>query len=409
MKKILSLLPLLAFLLVVSCSKEDDSPVKYSVVTSLVLPSEVASSDIENMSITALNTATGQEEVASLGADGKVTFSLTQGVYNFTASGSTAKYHLNGVASNIEVYSSKEVSINILAGVGSTLILKEVYFSGVPDFYFLDAFYEIYNNSDEVQYLDGVILGVVDPGYAVGTSNAQPSQWMNEDGTLKYGGYPMTSHVQYFPGNGKDYPVQPHTSVLVASNPIDHSSRVLSTGDEVSPVNLTNADWQLYTANTFPADTKIEGVPCMEFAWKTWGREMMPATDGQAIILARLANNENVADFVANAANIVKHPSASSTHLMIPENAVIDAVDIVPFISSDRYRTIAVKDDAGMAWFSGKDGNSNGAYSGKSLRRKVAAIAADGKPIYKDTNNSSNDFILGGSVPTPKVYSTVVE
>lgn len=60
---------------------------------------------------------------------------------------------------------------------------------------------------------------------------------------------------------------------------------------------------------------------------------------------------------------------------MIPREYVIDGIDIVPAIESDRYKHLKSTEDVGMAWV---DGSSNGslassAYSGKSLRRKVIA------------------------------------
>lgn len=409
MKKLIFLLPLLTLLFAVSCSDDNDKGTKKHVVTvTAVLPSDVVGSEITNLSVTVTNKTTSQEVVASIGKDNKATIEVIPGIYSFVVSGSTADLHLNGTASDVEVYANKDVSVNLIAGVASTLILKEVYFTGVKDWYFIDSFYEIYNNTDEVQYLDGVILGVVDQGFAVGTYLPQPSQWM-PDGKLIDGRYPMTSYVQYFPGTGKDYPIQPRTSIIVAANPIDHSSRALADGDEKSPVNLTGAQWQLYT-NISSTDTKIEGIPCMEHGWKVegFGREMMPSTDGQAIIIARLKSGK-VSDYISDPGSIRKHPSASPTHLMIPGDCILDAIDIVPFIAGERYKHIEAKDDAGMAWVSGKDGSSNAAYSGKSLRRKIVAFTADQKPIYKDTNNSSNDFVLGGGAPTPGVHPAAID
>ncbi|HMT67602.1 MAG TPA: DUF4876 domain-containing protein, partial [Bacteroidales bacterium] len=46
-------------------------------------------------------------------------------------------------------------------------------------------------------------------------------------------------------------------------------------------------------------------------------------------------------------------------------------------------------------------------YNSKSVRRKVEKIL-DGKVIYKDTNNSYNDFI-NDQVPTPFVHPTTVD
>lgn len=409
MKKLIFLLPLLTLLFAVSCSKDDDGPKKHKVVVTTVLPEEVKWDDITSLTVTATNKATAQQSVVSVTKSGVAEFNLIPGIYDFVANGSTEKFHINGLVGGVEVYAEKEVEIKLIAGVSSTLVLKEVYFSGVPSSYFVDAFYEIYNNTDEVQYLDGVILATIERGWAINTFNPQPSQWM-ENGLYKGKRYPLTSHVQCFPGTGKDYPIQPRTSVVVAANPIDHSSRELTAEDEKSPVNLTGAQWQLYTDNAFPADSKIAGVASMTFGWKTWGREMMPAIDGQAIILARMSASEtDFLNYVAEPGSMEKHPSTSSTFLMIPVSSIIDAIDIVPFTASERFKIIEAKDDAGMAWVSGKDGNSNCAYSGKSLRRKVVGFTADQKPIYKDTNNSTNDFVLGGGVPTPGVNPTTID
>ena len=409
MKKLFFLLPLLTLLFAVSCSKDDDGSKKHQVVVATVLPDEVKWDDVTSLSVTATSKATSEQSVVTVDKNGEAVFNLTPGIYDFVANGSTEKYHINGLLNGVEVYAAKELEIKLIAGVSSTLVLKEVYFSGVLSSYFIDAFYEIYNNTDEVQYLDGVILATIERGWAVNTSNPQPSMWM-ENGEYKGKRYPLTSHVQCFPGTGKSYPIEPRTSVIVAANPIDHTARDLKGDDEKSPVNLTNAQWQLYTDNTFPVDSKVAGVPSMVFGWKTWGREMMPATDGQAIILARISPSDaDFLNYVADPENIEKHPSTSSTFLMIPTSSIIDAIDIVPFTASERFKIIEAKDDAGMAWVSGKDGNSNCAYSGKSLRRKVVGFTADQKPIYKDTNNSTNDFILGGGAPTPGVHPTTID
>lgn len=360
------------------------------------------------MAVTVFNTVTSQESVAQV-VDGTATVTLTPGTYNFTVSGETADFNLNGVQTGVDVFADKTVEIDLIATVGSTLVFKEVYFSGVPDFYFQDAFYEIYNNTDEVQYLDGIIMGVVDYGMAVGTWNKdQASVWMT-NGKYTNGKYPLTSHVQCFPGDGTQFPIQPRTSIVVASNPINHSARELSEGDVQSPVNLENADWQLYADNAFPADTRIEGIPNMTLLWKNFGREMMPATEGQAIVIARLKDGQSPVDYAADPTSVVPLPGGTTNCFVIPADCILDAIDIVPADAACHYKHIEAKDDAGMVWYTGADGVSNGDYSGKSLRRKVAGFTAAGKAILKDTNNSSNDFIVGGSTPTPGVIPSVAD
>lgn len=410
MKKICYLLPLLAmFIGFASCDNNDGPSAKHTVTVNVKLPSEVSYfSDVTSMAVTVFNTVTSQESVAQV-VDGTATVTLTPGTYNFTVSGETADFNLNGVQTGVDVFADKTVEIDLIATVGSTLVFKEVYFSGVPDFYFQDAFYEIYNNTDEVQYLDGIIMGVVDYGMAVGTWNKdQASVWMT-NGKYTNGKYPLTSHVQCFPGDGTQFPIQPRTSIVVASNPINHSARELSEGDVQSPVNLENADWQLYADNAFPADTRIEGIPNMTLLWKNFGREMMPATEGQAIVIARLKDGQSPVDYAADPTSVVPLPGGTTNCFVIPADCILDAIDIVPADAACHYKHIEAKDDAGMVWYTGADGVSNGDYSGKSLRRKVAGFTAAGKAILKDTNNSSNDFIVGGSTPTPGVISSVAD
>lgn len=392
----------------VSCDNDDDDVVRHSLTVNVNLPEEVSNlSDVNNLAVTVTNRSTSEQSVAQL-ENGSVVLQVVPGTYDLTVSGESSDYSLNGVAGNIDVFADKAVTVDLIASVGSSLIFKEVYFAGVPDFYFQDAFYEIYNNTDAVQYLDGIIMGVVDLGMAPGTWNKdQESVWMT-NGTYTEGKYPLTSHVQCFPGNGTDYPIQPRTSVIIASNPIDHSARTLGETDEQSPVNLSSADWQLYDDNSIPADTKIDGIPNMTLLWKNWGREMMPATEGQPIILARLKNVKPV-DYAAQEDAVAAIPGGTTNAFMIPADCILDAIDIVPADPTCHFKRIEAKDDAGMTWITAADGVSNGNYAGKSLRRKVAGFTADGKAILKDTNNSANDFVTGGATPTPGVMPTAVD
>ena len=400
-----------------SCSSDDDEVVRHDVTVTVTLPEEVTKAQALDgaISVTATNTTTNQESVAQV-VNNEATFSLVQGTYNFTVSGEMDGFHLNGVQTGVDVFKAKSINISLIASVGSSLVFKEVYFCGVPDWYFGDAFYEIYNNSDEVQYLDGIILGVVDWGLPPSVwSKENPSVWM-VDGKYPDGYYPLASHVQYFPGNGTDHPVQPRTSVIVAANPLNHSARELGETDKPSPVDLTIADWQLYKPNSNSDQligTKEIGkeIPAMTFLWASnpYIREMMPSIEGQPLILARLKNNLSPEDWASNPQSVHAIPGGTNQCFMIPTDCIIDAIEILPADPACRDKRIEAKDDAGITWVTGADGTSNCDYSGKSLRRKVAGFTIDGKAILKDTNNSSNDFVTGGSTPTPGIIPTVVD
>lgn len=409
MKKILYVLPLLAALFAVSCSSEDDEKVaqNYEVNVSVLCTDGLTFSQITDMAVEAVNSRTGAKQTATPDESHKAAFKLPTGTYDFRITGKEGTHDLNGVTPNVFVNADKEVEITIgYAAANSALVFKEVYFTGVKDFYFKDAFYEIYNNSDEVQYLDGVILGIVDDGLPAGVFLPESSIWF-EDGKLPNDCYPMCNFTMYFPGNGTDYPLEPGKSVVIANSAIDHSARELNDGDEKSPVNLVNADWEMFVDKNTILLTDNPDVPDLLFAYKNMGIQFMPSTSGQALILAKLPEGETMEDYLTKTESfMVKKGTTTAPHLMIPASCVIDAVDIVRCAVTDRYKHLLPKDDMGMVWIDGPDNEA--AYSGKSLRRKVASIE-NGRAKLKDTNNSSVDFIVGGSIPTPGVIPTTVD
>ena len=168
MKRNLFLLPLMALLFLAACSDSNDEVAKnFTVTVSLTADGGITLSNINDLEVTAVNLTTSKEQTATP-ANGSVSFSLPTGKYDFRATGVYEGHELNGIANNVNVAADQTVELMIgYAAANSTLIFKEVYYTGVKDYYFKDGFYEIYNNSDEVQYLDGVILGIVDEGLPV--------------------------------------------------------------------------------------------------------------------------------------------------------------------------------------------------------------------------------------------------
>ena len=50
------------------------------------------------------------------------------------------------------------MTVKVDAVKEAALVFKEIYYTGVKDFYFRDQFYEIYNNSTEVVYADSLCI-----------------------------------------------------------------------------------------------------------------------------------------------------------------------------------------------------------------------------------------------------------
>ena len=77
-----------------------------------------------------------------------------------------------------------------------------------------ESYFEIVNNSDEVQYLDNLIL-------TAPTGNQQTANAWQANGYEDLYACGQGSVVA-FPGNGHDYPLQPGESVLIANDATNH-------------------------------------------------------------------------------------------------------------------------------------------------------------------------------------------
>ena len=388
MKKYLFMALAAAFTVFTACDDEKEAQ-KYQV-TVKVSCEEADLSSMNSIKATALS-ETGK--TTSVSADnGLAVLKLVAGSYTISVVGSDDVFNYVGsvqcVVTNSNI-DSLSVSLVKTKPYGS-IVFKEVYSTGVSDFYWTDGFYELFNNSDEVQYLDGIILGIVQCGYG------SVSSWADEEGNLpSY--YPMGSHTVYFPGSGNEYPINPGQSVVIATRAINHSARELGETDVESPVDMSNADWEIYIPSS-TQDTDNPDVPNLEVAYSQFGFDFMPAVAGQALIIARLPKDSVMENFIAN--NALKPEGQYRAALCIPNEYVIDAVDII-YYNEDQMinKTILETDDAGYTYYSGSDDEwTSPMYCGKSLRRKCSSVK-NGRFYLQDTNNSSNDFILGGQTP----------
>jgi hypothetical protein len=389
MKKYLFMALAAAFTVFTACDDDEKEAQKYQV-TVKVSCEEADLSSMNSIKATALS-ETGK--TTSVSADnGLAVLKLVAGSYTISVVGSGDVYNYVGsvqcVVTNSNI-DSLSVSLVKTKPYGS-IVFKEIYSTGVLESYWTDGFYELFNNSDEVQYLDGIILGIVQCGYG------KVSSWADEEGNLpSY--YPMGSHTVYFPGSGNEYPINPGQSVVVATRAINHSARKLGENDVESPVDLSNADWEAYIPSS-TQDTDNPDVPNLEVAYSQFGFDFMPAVAGQSLIIARLPKDSVMEDFIAN--NALKPEGQYRAALCIPNEYVIDAVDII-YYNEDQMinKTILETDDAGYTYYSSSDDEwTSPMYCGKSLRRKCSSVK-NGRFYLQDTNNSSNDFILGGQTP----------
>lgn len=395
-----------------SCSSNDDVTRNYVLTVNALLPEGTVISEISKATVTVTNTSTGRsfqkDNVAA-----SYEFVVPAGVYDIqVALGSnngTETYALNGAKLGENVFADSAVDVALVKGTVSGLVFKEVYYNMVKPNgkmpYMADQFMEIYNNSDEVLYLDNCIIGILE-----GTQGTQPSVWVGSDGQLM-DKYPLAYYTIAFVGDGTKYPVQPGKSVVIASQAQDHTQITTEMYDpenpdaKISPVNLTNANYEVCLTDYKP-DKAIDNqsVPNMDIIFNSGTQNyfMVPYT-GNAVILAKLPVDPYA--FATDKSNLMAKPESIATteYLMIPQEYVLDGINIVNNADKLNQQVIRLRPevDGGKVF-------NNAAYCGLSIRRKVESINANGRAVLKDTNNSSEDF-LTNQVPTPGVIPTTVD
>ena len=418
----------------ISCDNEGSKAKLYDLSVTIALDEELSAegvevADLSDITISLVDAASGA--ITKEAATGETTVvKVKGGEYNVVVSAKIAQdggaaLACNGSASNISCYQNQAVTVELAKAGMSGLVIKEVYFCGVMSYYYRDGFVEIYNNSDQVQYLDGIIISFVQPA---GNGNSAPTANPWENNADLGERYALDGALVYFPGDGDDYPLQPWTSTVVAATAINHAGRELTAEDTASPVDLSGADWEisLPSSGLDNTDSDTPGVENLIFgSWPSGIYDFYPTDrNGTAILIAKpnLDEGQNIEQFLADENNKVIHPTykplgsafaaqCGKIYVAIPRAWVLDAIDIVWAPEPNRFKVLDTKDDMGMVWVDGSnDGTLVAAQcAGKSLRRKVSALTAEGKPIYKDTNNSSEDFAMGGATPTPGVHPTTVD
>ena len=358
-----------------SCSNDDDSIKSYPMTVKFAMNDGITWNNASDMRLIVSNDK-GLRDTIKIKADTTITF--VQGQYEFIVTGKVkdeATAYIQGKAT-ASLFDAATVNIALNKIMQSSLIFKAIFTTGGKQYYMKDSYFEIVNNSDEVQYLDGLILSAPNGGQKSANAwQANGYEDLYESGQ---------GQVLAFPGTGREYPLQPGQSVLIANDAVDH--RTLAGEGNHCP-DLSKADWEVYLSYVngevdYPAknlNVIFKNNPYM----KAWALGAF----GHGYILARLPEGMTPEEFAADSKNIMTMPktTAKMEYLMVPSKYVLDAVDMWRADESEHYGTFLPKDDA-----QGVLGSA--AWTGKCIRRKVTKIE-NGRPYYQDTNNSANDWL----------------
>lgn len=321
--------------------------------------------------------------------------SLSSGFYNVTISQKASingkYYNFNGSA-DIELFESKTETVEIFGSISNAFVIREFYYSGclteAGKAYSSDQYLEIYNNTDTIQYADGISI-IEHESYATGINF-----WQDLNDTI------VARMVWSIPDLNHGVPVEPGTGLVISRDAIDHQSD--PNGNPICPVNLGNSDFEFYVLKDPVSDIDNPNVTNLDedlFVYR--GIDIsFHVRGGSAIAIAKLPgdNFEERQQYISS--HLVPKLSSNGTSTRyfakIANEYILDAVEVTWDEDHAIYRRMPVALDAGYTYV------PSGSKSGKCIRRKIEQII-DGRVIYQDTNNSTEDF-LKDVEPQPYIY-----
>jgi hypothetical protein len=297
----------------------------------------------------------------------------------FSSNAEVSEYLMNGSLVNEPLTTNgKTYNMTVKAGIKGNIIFKELYFCGVPSYYFRDQCYELYNNSNSVVYLDGLHLANLAPS----TATTSLPTW--EDGLENF---VYAERVWKFPGDGDDYPLQPGESIIVAQHAKNHQE-----ANAASPVDLSGAEFEFYMGSTTYSDMPAVNMDHVFYQGKAdigTVPQWLVSVFGGAYVIFKVPEGETW-DPVNTDWAVQLGTTSTTRYAKIPVEYVWDAVELGNNESMVNAKRVPGLLDAGMSWV----GNI---YCGLSVARHIeeGKTLDNGSYIYVDTNNSTDDFERG--------------
>jgi hypothetical protein len=232
----------------------------------------------------------------------------------------------------------------------SALVISEIYACGPPGsgLYYHDKYIEIYNQSDSVAYLDGLLIAVVYASEYLGLNYVDDPEFVHSKSIWK------------FPGTGKDYPINPGQYRVSAEDAIDHRINAPNS------VDLSNVSFEFYKDDA--PDIDNPEIPNMIKIYQSAGNDWLIGGKRNAIVLAQM-DQDSLVWF--------------DEQLLIPYKNILDGVEYLDDVTHLNEKTLNPRIDAGTT-------GGIQFYTGKTMERIL--IERNGKSMLKDDNNSSLDF-----------------
>ncbi|EKD32515.1 MAG: hypothetical protein ACD_77C00073G0004 [uncultured bacterium] len=351
---------------------------------------------VEGMEIKLADPSTGLQFKGVANAAGKAEIKVAPGSYIATSEAKHTAvggiiYIFNGTSNRIRVTpaDAKVVSAALSLNVSKTgqIVVKEFYYGGCLNpltgkTYANDKYIILYNNSDQVAYLDSLCIGMADPFNA--PTSGKSSNWVKSGTTELRDSVPNSSIGWMFPGTGTSNPLAPGEQVVVCTNGINHTLTAPNS------VDLSKAGyWALYDPIlTRGQSTPQPGVKLMQGYWKVGTATQYIISQLSPALFIYSLGGKTTPQFVLD--TYTWNPGYATNRsfdcLMVDKDLVLDGVECYRSVTDSK--RLRPEIDNGYI-------KTNGSGTGETVHRKVdveATAAAGGRIVYMDSNNSTNDF-----------------
>lgn len=336
----------------------------------------------------------GYSYKSAIDGQGNVTFHLPNGIYSIKASDKAGENIFNATISKFVVNGAAErVSLPMKRSKSGSIVIKEIYCGGCTKqddnkTYQSDKYVIIHNNDYQVQYLDGLCFGALDPHNSSSVSHFVD---VAADGSVSFRDYlPIAEALWSFPGEGTDFPLGPgEDAVICLTGAINHYALYPMS------VNLNNSDYfvcydnNAYTNETYhpTPGTEIRRDHHMVLVEKLGKANAYTfSMNSPAVVLYRI-QGMTPAEYVRTDEGTIPGSTTGTRDLKLPVEWVVDAVEVFYKGTSTNNKRLSPELDAGAVYLSATG-------KGHTLMRKTDEenTASAGYEILLDTNDSSNDF-----------------
>ncbi|MCD0489828.1 DUF4876 domain-containing protein [Pedobacter sp. MC2016-14] len=370
-----------------SCKKSGSETPTVNYTVKVTYPETYAQSAAKNATVVLTNSTTNAKVTVATNASGEAAFTgLLPGNYQIavsraltpteglTLTGLETQVFLNASVTNQIISADGTLAVKLQGGKVGGLVFKQVFYNGTKTAtgnYFVDQFYEIYNNSPEVIYADSLYIG--ESGGFPGSSTASIPF-----GFSKAAGNVYLQNVFMIPGTGKSHPILPGQSIVISNNAINHKTDASGNPNSID-LGSGVSDFEAYVAST-NKDVDNPVIPNMDVVYYAASSNgWIVSVFGASLVIFKTA--KNVKDFP-----LLLEPGSTNVrvYMEVPGADVLDAFEALANANAVSFKRFPSALDAGFV-------SATAIYSAETFVRKVSTTV-NGRRVLQDTNNSSVDF-----------------